>query len=187
MLRKLLIIFFISLPILSIGGVTQHNNIRSLSEVEVLSIQQIKNQESQQVGKIHFTKWFFDVYDAELLTKNGEFSWNKLFLLKIHYLRSFSGKSIAKHTVKEIYSQHPQITKPKYQKYREVFNNLIPDVKKGSNLYGYMDNDGYGYLYTGNKLLGKIPSKQLSKYFFEIWLSDNSSDINLSKQLRGLL
>ena len=173
MLRKLLIIFFISLPIISFA--------------ENLSIEQIKKQEPQQVGEIHFTKWFFDIYNAELFTQNGEFSWNKPFLLKIHYLRSFSGKSIAKHTIKEIYSQHPQITKPKYQKYREVFNNLIPDVKKGSNLYGYMDKDGYGHLYTDSKLLGRIPSKQLSKYFFEIWLSDNSSDINLSKQLRGLL
>lgn len=173
MLRKLLIIFFISLPIFSFA--------------ENLSIEQIKKQDSQQVGKIHFTKWFLDVYDAELFTQSGEFSWDKPFLLKIHYLRSFSGKNIAKHTVKEIYSQHPQETKPKYQEYREIFNKLIPDVKKGSNLYGYMDKNGYGYLYTDNKHLGKIPSKQLSKYFFEIWLSYNSSDINLSKQLRGLL
>ncbi|AKE21048.1 hypothetical protein DR79_681 [Francisella tularensis] len=35
-------------------------------------------------------------------------------------------------------------------------------------------------------LLGEIPNKTLSKYFFEIWLSDKSSHIKLSKQLRGL-
>lgn len=173
MLRKLLIIFFISLPIFSFA--------------EGLSLEQIKVQESQQVGKIHFTKWFFDVYDAELYTQNGSFSWDKPFLLKIHYLRNFSGKNIAKHTVKEIYSQHPQATKPKYQEYREIFNRLIPDVKKGSNLYGYMDRNGNGYIYTDDRLVGEIPSKQLSKYFFEIWLSDKSSNIKLSKKLRGIL
>ncbi|OIN84658.1 hypothetical protein KX00_591 [Francisella sp. TX07-6608] len=88
MLRKLLIIIFISLPLFGVA--------------EELTLQQIKSQQSQQVGKVHFSKWFFDVYDAELYSENGHFSWDKPFLLKIHYLRSFSGKNIANHTVKEI-------------------------------------------------------------------------------------
>ncbi|MDE4953229.1 hypothetical protein NAI68_11040, partial [Francisella tularensis subsp. holarctica] len=73
---------------------------------EELTLQQIK---SQQVGKLHFSKWFFDVYDAELYSENGHFRWDKPFLLKIHYLRSFSCKNIANHTVKEIYEKHTQL------------------------------------------------------------------------------
>ncbi|MDE4942762.1 hypothetical protein NAI62_11045, partial [Francisella tularensis subsp. holarctica] len=76
---------------------------------EELTLQQIK---SQQVGKGHFSKWFFDVYDAELYSENGHVSWDKPFLLKIHYLRSFSGKNIATQTVTEIAEQHPQLAHP---------------------------------------------------------------------------
>ena len=47
-----------------------------------------------------------------------------------------------------------------------------------------MDKDSNGYIYSDKGLLGISPSKPLSKYFFEIWLSDKSSHIKLSKQLR---
>lgn len=173
MLRKLLIVLFISLPV--------------LATAKPLTLAQVKKQESQQVGKIHFSKWFFSIYDATLLTQNGTFSWNKPFLLKIHYLRNISGKTIAKHTIQQIYEQHPMDVNDNSKEYSKVFNNLIPNVKKGANLYGYMDQDGNGYLYSDSGLIGEIPSKKLSKYFFEIWLSDRSSNITLSKKLRGLL
>lgn len=44
-------------------------------------------------------------------------------LLKIHYLRSFSGKNIANHTVKEIAEQHPQLAHTTLDKYKE----FLPD------------------------------------------------------------
>jgi hypothetical protein len=173
MLRKLLIVLFVSLPL--------------LATTKPLTLAQVKKQESQQVGKIHFSKWFFSIYDATLLTQNGTFSWNKPFLLKIHYLRNISGKTIAKHTIQQIYEQHPMDVNDNSKEYSKVFNKLVPNVKKGSNLYGYMDQNGNGYLYSDSGLVGEIPSKKLSKYFFEIWLSDRSSNVKLSKELRGLL
>ncbi len=172
MFKRLLITIIISFPLFTYA--------------EELTLQQIKSQQVQQVGKIHFSKWFFDVYDAELYTQDGHFNWNKPFLLKIHYLRNMDGKTISKHTVKEISYQHPQQVKANYQEYRDTFNQLIPGVQNGTNLYGYMDENGKGYIYSDNGLIGEIPGKELSKYFFEIWLSDNSSYQNLSKQLRGL-
>lgn len=172
MLRKLLIIFFISIPL--------------LSSADDLSLQQIKQQQSQLVGKIRFTKWFFNIYDAELYTTNGSFNWHKPFLLKVYYLRNFSGKSIAKHTIKEIYRQHPKEVASKYNQYENIFECLFPDIKKHSSLYGYMDKNGNGFIYSDSGLIGEIPTKQLSKYFFEIWLGNNSSNVKLSQQLRGL-
>ncbi|MDE4961603.1 hypothetical protein NAI45_11050, partial [Francisella tularensis subsp. holarctica] len=81
--------------------------------------------------KVHFSKWFFDVYDAELYSENGHFRWDKPFLLKIHYLRSFSGKNISNHTVKEIAEQHQQLAQNTLDKYKEIFTRLMPDVKIG--------------------------------------------------------
>ncbi|MDE5035751.1 hypothetical protein NAI71_10735, partial [Francisella tularensis subsp. holarctica] len=64
------------------------------------------------------------------------FSWDKPFLLNIHYLRSFSGKYIANHTVKEIAEQHTQLAHTTIDKYKEIFTRLMPDVNNGTNLYG---------------------------------------------------
>ncbi|AFJ43253.1 NADH dehydrogenase subunit 2 [Francisella orientalis str. Toba 04] len=134
MLKRLLIAIIISFPLFTYD--------------EELTLQQIKSQQVQQVGKIHFSKWFFDVYDAELYTQDGHFNWNKPFLLKIHYLRNMDGKTISKHTVKEISYQHPQQVKANYQEYRDTFNQLIPDVQNGTNLYVViMDENGKGYIF----------------------------------------
>ena len=151
--------------------------------------QTIENLDSQDklVGKIHFKKWIFSVYDAELFSQSNSFSWDKPFLLKLVYSRSLSGKSIAERTVNEIVKQHPQISKTNQKKYYDIFANIIPDVSNGYILYGFIDENGDGQIYTkNNKLLGTITDKKLTKYFFEIWLSDNSSYPLLSKQLRGI-
>ena len=84
MLRKLVLVFFVILPILSFA------NQPNLDDILV--------QNNQRVGKVEFKKWFFHVYNAELFTKNGSFSWDKPFVLKIHYLMGFKSKTIAIYT-----------------------------------------------------------------------------------------
>ena len=68
----------------------------------------------------------FSIYDATLFTQNGTFSWDKPFLLKIHYLRNISGTTIAKHTIQQIYEQHPMDVNDNFKEYSKVFNKLIP-------------------------------------------------------------
>ena len=149
------------------------------------NIQDLKLQNSKLVGKAHLEVFFFNIYDAELLNNDGKFNFNKPFLLKIKYLRNFSGESIATRTIKEMQRQHPEDVRKHKKDYLEIFDKLIPDVKKGDLLYGYMNKDGNGYLYTQTKFIGKIPTKQLSMYFFEIWLGDNTSMSKMAKELRG--
>ena len=172
MLKKLVILFFITLPILSFANEPTLNNVLT--------------QNNQRVGKVEFRKWFFHVYNAELYTQNGKFDWNQPFVLKIHYLIGFKSKTIANHTISEISKQHKTEVKENKAKYTKLIDSVIPSIKKNSNLYGYMDKDGYAYIFTKKRLVGKINDKQLSKYFFEIWLSDKTSDHKISQQLRGL-
>ena len=172
MLRKLVTIFFIALPILSFA------NKPTLNDVLI--------QNNQCVGKVEFKKWFFDVYDAELLTQNGRFSWEQPFVLKIHYLMNFKSKTIANSAISEISKQHKVEVRENKTKYSEIIDSVIPNIKKNSDLYGYMDKDGYAYIFTRDKLVGKIKDKQLSRYFFEIWLSDKTSHHIMSTKLRGI-
>ncbi|QLE79550.1 hypothetical protein FLM55_07280 [Francisella sp. Scap27] len=172
MLRKLVVLFFITLPILSFSTEPKLNEILTTN--------------NQQVGQVEFRKWFFHIYDAGLYTQNGKFDWNQPFTLKIHYLLSFKSRVITNRTISEIAKQHPEAVRQNRKKYKQIIAAVIPDIKKNSNLYGYMDKDGYGYIFTDQNLVGKINDKQLSKYFFEIWLSDNSANHQLSTKLRGL-
>ena len=150
------------------------------------NLNDILAQNNQLVGKVKFKKWFFHIYNAELLTKSGNFNWDKPFVLKIHYLIGFKSKIIVNRTISEISKQHKAETKENKEKYSEIISKVIPDIKKNSYLYGYMSKDGYAYILTKDKLVGMIDDKQLSKYFFEIWLSDKTSDDTMSKQLRGI-
>ena len=172
MLKKTIVIILIILPLLCFS--------------KNLTLNEIKLLEVKQVGKAHFGKWFFDIYDAYLYTNNGKFNWNKPFLLKIHYLRDINKKIIINKALEEIYKQHRDISKQKLKEYKQVLIGLIPNVKVNSNLYGYMNKNGYASIYSNNELIGQIPIKELSKYFFEIWLSDKTSNIELSKQLKGV-
>lgn len=189
MFRKFVVLFLITLPIFCFSNEpTLKNNTRSLSGAEVpnISLQQIKTQESKQVGKVEFRKWFFHIYDAKLYTNTGKFDWDKPFLLKIHYFIGFKSKIIVNRTISEIAKQHPKEVKTHKKQYRQIISTVIPDIPKNSNLYGYMDKAGYTYIFSDKKLIGKIKDKELSKYFFEIWLSDKTAHHQLSKKLRGL-
>lgn len=172
MFRKLVVLFFITLPILSFSN--------------ELTLKDVLATNSQLVGKAEFRKWFFHVYDAQLYTQSGKFDWNKPFVLKIHYLIGFKSKTIANRTISEIAKQRPAAIKQHKQQYSKTINAVIPDIPKNTNLYGYMDKNGYGYIFSDEKLVGRIDDKQLSKYFFEIWLSDNTANHQLSTKLRGL-
>ncbi len=172
MLKKLVLIFFITLPMLSLADEPTLNSVLT--------------QNNQSVGKVEFRKWFFHVYNAELFTKTGNFSWEKPFVLKIHYLIGFKSKTVANSTISEITKQHPKEIKSHKQEHQQIIDSVIPHIAKNSDLYGYMDSDGYAYIFTKEKLVGKISDKHLSKYFFEIWLSDKTSDHKMSKKLRGL-
>jgi len=172
MLRKFVLVLFMVLPVLSFA------NQPNLDDILV--------QNNQRVGKVEFKKWFFHVYNAELFTKDGGFSWEKPFVLKIHYMISFKSKAIIDMSISEIEKQHPNISEKDKKAFLEILKKAIPDAKKNHNLYGYMDKNGYAYIFSDSKLEGKIDNKKLSKYFFEIWLSDSASNYKLSKELRGL-
>ena len=170
MLKKIIISLTLILPMLSFG----YQDIDTLEQ-----------QNNKVVGKTHLEVFFFNIYDAELLNSDGKFNFEKPFLLKIKYLRNFSGENIASRTITEMKKQHHEDVRKHKKEYLEIFDKLIPDVKKGDVLYGYMDENGYGYLYSKNKFIGQIPTKKLSKYFFQIWLGDNHSMSKMTKELRG--
>lgn len=59
---------------------------------------------------------------------------------------NFKSKTIANSAISEISKQHKVEVRENKTKYSEIIDSVIPNIKKNSDLYGYMDKDGYAYI-----------------------------------------
>lgn len=138
------------------------------------------------VGQGKYVYWGFDVYMASLWT--GERSlrsdqWQTQRLaLELRYLRDFEGKDIAKRSVDEMHKQSP-LPPNTAQAWLKTLEALFPNVRKGQSLTGiYVPNSGAQFLFN-NAPLGMVADAELSKRFFAIWLSPQTSAPELRQKL----
>lgn len=135
-------------------------------------------------GEGRLRVYFWDVYDAKLYAPNGKWAQGQPFALELSYLRDISGEKITERTIDEIrdqgFSDEQQLSLW-YEQMLEIF----PDVTKGSVITGIYTKTGYSVFYSGNKKIGEIEDKNLSKRFFDIWLNENTSAPDLRRKLLG--
>ena len=62
---------------------------------------------------------------------------------------------------------------------------LFPDVHKGDTLTGVYTRKGTTIFYKNGKKLETINDPEFGRAFFGIWLSENTSEPDLRKQLLG--
>ena len=138
-----------------------------------------------QVGKAKLKYLFWDIYNATLYTKEKEFSFDKPFVLSLEYLRDLKGEEIAKRSITEI----------KEQGYRDVdkmdewliqLKEIIPDIKKGDVIKGISNADKETTFYFNDKPIGKIKDPEFTEKFFNIWLSEKTSQPKMRLKLLGL-
>lgn len=152
-----------------------------------ISFSKVEKQNPQLVGKILYTYWFWDIYYAALYAPTKNFSWRHSFFLKLTYLRDFSAKSIIEETIDQMTSQTQKNSDDDLKKWQNQLQNIFPDIKKNQSLIGYYDGKQRTLFFTGQgRYLGQVDSLAFSKSFFAIWLSDQSENLELSRQLRGL-
>lgn len=145
-------------------------------------------QDQRLVGNIHYSYWFWSVYDAYLYSKDGKFGWNKNFVLKLKYLRDFTGKSIVDETIEQIHKQQgDKVPQTALTLWEKELIKIFPDIKENDQLIGVYDIRGITFFYNGKgKFLGKVKGQPFAKSFFDIWLGDNAQEADLSRKLRGL-
>ncbi|MDA0910153.1 MAG: chalcone isomerase family protein [Proteobacteria bacterium] len=147
----------------------------------------VEKENPQLVGKILYTYWFWDVYYAALYAPTKDFSWRNSFFLKLTYLRDFSAQSIIEETIDQMSSQTPKNNNDDLKRWQKQLTVIFPDIKENQSLIGYFDGKQRTLFFTGQgKYLGQIDSLAFSRSFFAIWLSDQSENLELSRQLRGL-
>lgn len=140
----------------------------------------------KQVGKTsRMTYLFWDVYDASLYAPQGAYSQDQPFVLALHYLRALDGKEIAKRSLKEMEKQGFSDSSQGEQWLTKMVK-IFPDVSEGTVLYGLRTPEGYTQFYEDNKLIGEVRDSEFTTWFFNIWLSEKTSEPAMRKELLGL-
>jgi hypothetical protein len=142
----------------------------------------IKNAERVgQKAKLTYIIW--DVYNAELFAEDGKFDRNKPFSIKLEYLRGAEGKKIADVSIDEIRGQGFRESS-KLSNWKGLLADAIPDVNVGDTIEGVSAKGKLIFIYNGKKY-SEIKNSELTKKFFDIWLSENTSENRLRKKLLG--
>ena len=132
-------------------------------------------------------RWFgLKIYDAQLWVGKEGYDTNKplaeKFALDLRYARTLEGKKIAQ-------ASDEQITKlgigsaAQRTKWLEEMLQLFPDVSEGTHLTGiYLPQHGTDF-YLDGRPIGTIKDDDFAHAFFAIWLTPETSEPQLRKDL----
>jgi hypothetical protein len=141
-------------------------------------------QNLKMVGQGKMSWFFIDLYHAELYSPNGQYKHkNYPQALNITYQKDIDKDHLVSATEKEW--QKLAIDNEQQPIWLSQLNAIWPDIRKGDQLLFMVENDGSGYFYHNNQLLGAVNNPHFSEAFLSIWLSQNSSQPTLRKQLLG--
>jgi hypothetical protein len=125
------------------------------------------------------------VYDIYLWTPGKPHSDADLFALKLVYDLNLKGAEIAKRSVDEMrklgYTDEAKLTR-----WGETMARIFPDVKKGDVLVGVSVPGKEARFYAADRFIAAVPDAEFAKAFFDIWLSDKTSEPKLRQRLLGL-
>lgn len=141
--------------------------------------------DAQQVGKGRLTYFLWDVYDATLTAPAGEWQSDQPFALTLHYLRALDGHDIADRSVEEMRKLGFD-DEVKLAAWHSQMLDIFPDVAEGSELTGLYSPEAPTVFFKDNQEIGSIHDPEFGIWFFNIWLSENTSEPELRAQLLGL-
>jgi Chalcone isomerase-like len=125
------------------------------------------------------------VYDARLWTAGKAHSFNDMFALELVYDLGLKGKDIAERSVAEMRKQGFN-DETKLMRWGAEMARIFPDIKKGDSLIGVFVPGKEARFFSREKLLASVPDPEFAKAFFDIWLSEKTSEPKLREKLLGV-
>lgn len=152
--------------------------------VQADSLERLDQRKFVLLGESRLSFLFWDVYDARLYVTDDFYQPDKPFALTLRYLRNFTGSDIAERSIKEIRQQgftDDQVLSLWEAQLSEIF----PDVVEGDEIIGISDPSQGARFFHNGELIGEISDKTFSRWFFDIWLSEKTSEPEMRKSLLG--
>ncbi|MEG3219558.1 chalcone isomerase family protein [Vibrio gigantis] len=131
-------------------------------------------------GQGEMSYLFWTLYSAEFYTAPS----TSERALKIEYYRSIESKDLVEATK----DQWNKLGYPNsnIKRWLEPLYSMWPNVEEGSTLTIRVAEDNVSRFYFDEQPIGVIQDKQFGDAFLAIWLSENTSEPDLRKQLLGL-
>ncbi|MFC0444967.1 chalcone isomerase family protein [Pseudidiomarina halophila] len=140
----------------------------------------------ETVGKTRLTVWFWDVYDAELLTDTGNYEDYERRALRLSYLREIEATELVE-TTREEWQRMDDITvTAKHDEWLKRLNQMWPDVQEGDCLMLVETEQGHSEFFNAEGKLGTIESSEFTDDFLAIWLSPDSKFKSERNELIGV-
>ena len=159
MKKFLLMGWFIALPVLA-------NPISSLSVV----------------GQSEMNWLFWKVYDITLLSSTGRYQDNDYpVALSIEYARDIEASMLVDSTLNE-WRRLDVKWKTEWQ---QQLQDIWPSVKPGDELMLLVNSPGNSQFYYNGELIGEINDADFAPAFLAIWLSRDTREPQIRKQLLG--
>ena len=167
---------------ISLSGLIMTNNA-SAQEYDSENINEYVPN-AKLVGKGMFSYYFWDVYTGELFASEGEYADKPPFALRLTYQRDLEGKKIAERSIDEMKKQG-DIAAEDADKWLSLMERIFPDVSEGDVITGIATKEGTSVFYVNGEKADEISDKTFTQRFFDIWLSDETSEPKFRKKLLG--
>lgn len=131
-------------------------------------------------GQGEMSYLFWTLYSAEFYTTPS----NSERALKLEYYRAIDSEDLVDAT-KDQWSKLGY-SNNNIQRWLKPLYAMWPNVEEGSTLTIRVAEDNVSRFYFDEQPIGTIQDKQFGEAFLAIWLSENTSEPGLRKQLLGL-
>lgn len=127
------------------------------------------------------------IYDARLWA-DADFAPGRYdahtFALELHYARSLGGAAIAQRSIAEM-RRVGAFDEVQAKVWLDQLTQALPDVKAGDRLTGVRGPGGVTRFYSNGQPTLSIADPEFGRLFFGIWLSGNTSEPALRRELIG--
>lgn len=137
------------------------------------------------VGEGSYRYLFWQLYDARLATKSGDFDGYQQsapVLLELTYKRDITKQQFIDATVDE-WQKLGHSSETQQQQWATQLQSLWQDVTEGDRLAALLLDDGRVQFYFNGVETGILADTAFGKAFFDIWLHPDTSAPKLRRQL----
>jgi hypothetical protein len=136
------------------------------------------------IGKGVLKYYLWDVYEASLFSESGKINAKEEFALVLRYFLNLKGEKIAERSIEEMKGVGCTDSL-KHEGWLLEMKKLFPDVGPGVSLKGVKHSESRASFYKNDQFLGEIDDDKFAECFFNIWLSEKTSEPELRQQLLG--
>lgn len=141
--------------------------------------------DAEIVGKGRLSVLIWDAYDATLYAPGGEWEHGRPFALRLDYLVDLKGADISERSKEEMQEQNAADMQ-QLAAWRARMDNIFPDVEQGDSITGIATDEGVSIFYHNSDEIGRVSDPAFTRAFFNIWLSERTSEPELRADLLDL-